>query len=97
MEQLVLSLALYHLSQFLQVSFKAVRFCRTIRSVFSKICSARPEDACHAIWQCMSQTPGLSALKAIIRYPPAGRSATSRRGGLSRLILTFLESYGCSD
>lgn len=44
-----------------------------------------PALACHAMWQCMSQAPGLSGLKAIAIYPPAGSSTTSRRGGLVKL------------
>jgi len=32
----------------------------------------------------MIHTPGLSFLKAMARYPLAGREATSRRGGLIR-------------
>jgi len=38
-----------------------------ILALSSIICAARPIDAWKAIWQCTSQTPGLSTLKARIR------------------------------
>lgn len=46
---------------------------------------ASPADECQAMWQWMSQAPGLSARMAMARKPFAGRRATSRRGGLSKL------------
>ena len=36
------------------------------------------------MWQCITQMPGLSVLNAMINVPFAGRTATSRRGGLSK-------------
>lgn len=55
----------------------------------SSTCMARPSDACRAMWQCMSQEPGLSVLKAMMTKPLRGRSTTSRRGGLSSFRLTL--------
>jgi hypothetical protein len=39
---------------------------------------------CHAIWQCMSQAPGLFAGKANTNQPFAGNVAVSLRGGLAK-------------
>src|SRR3569833_1084981 len=50
----------------------------------SRICKARPFEACLAMWQCRSHDPGLSALKAMMIKPLAGINTTSRRGGLNR-------------
>jgi len=38
-----------------------------IASWLSTNCIERPCEACHAIWQCISQEPGLSLGKAIAR------------------------------
>lgn len=58
----------------------------------SRICRARPAEACCAMWQCMSHEPGLSALKAMTMKPLAGISTTSRRGGLSRFRWRLVSS-----
>jgi hypothetical protein len=41
-----------------------------------------PESTCHSIWQWKSQTPGLSALKRMTRWPFGLTRMTSRRIGL---------------
>lgn len=43
------------------------------------------------VWQCISQAPGLSVMKAITGYPPPGEVATSRRGAIV-LELVCLET-----
>ena len=82
---------LLHLSQFAHTLAISFGFFTTMSFFLSNICSARPEEACQAMWQCMSHDPGLSALKAITRKPPCGSRATSRRGGLVRVKLKSWE------
>ena len=53
-----------------------------------------PWLACHAIWQCRIQVPGLSKRNAIARWPNAGRTAVSRRGGLIVLKAPVCPSQG---
>lgn len=48
--------------------WSAVGMAPTISLCLSTNSSAKPPDACHAMWQCVSQVPGLSSLKAIARY-----------------------------
>lgn len=86
---------LFQLSHTRLISCNRARVSCWAASCRSRICKAKPDDACNAIWQCISQTPGLSALKAMTMYPPAGSKATSLRGGLSnfrfRGILLLLD------
>jgi hypothetical protein len=60
-------------------------------------CTAIPELACHAIWQCINHAPGLSIWNAITMYPPAGTIAVSLLGGLERLAMKVVESKGEED
>lgn len=66
---------------------------RRMDFLLSKTSSAKPCEACHAMWQCTNQTPGLSSLNAMARYPPAGRVAVSRRGGLTMLKESIVPSH----
>ena len=76
----------FHAAQvFWKVDTSAVPIVGKILLSLSTNCKAKPSDACHAIWQCISQEPGLSIWKAITRCPPVGSVITSRRGGFTRL------------
>ncbi|KAG9954559.1 putative multicopper oxidase, type 1, partial [Aureobasidium melanogenum] len=54
----------------------------------------RPSEMCHAMWQCMSQTPGLFAGKAIKTQPRPGRMVRLSQGrrshGLDEAELTIM-------
>ena len=57
----------------------------------SRICNAKPLEAWKAMWQCISQMPGLSVLKAITTWPPfCGSMTTSRLGGFVKLKVALL-------
>lgn len=45
------------------------------------------------MWQCISQVPGLSDLKAMTMNPFTGKSTTSRRGGLDSVKLSLSGEY----
>ena len=90
---------LFHRSQPLCACCKAalVSICGHISAAASRlsiICMAMPLDAWKAIWQCSSQGPGLSALKAMVTKPVGGSTTTSRRGGLVMLRLRKPRAVG---
>lgn len=90
----------FHFVQVFLISCNRVRlatssFCASF--ALSKTWMARPEEACHAIWQWKAQAPGLSALNAMAIKPLAGNKTTSRRGGLSNLGWKFVTLYSRWD
>lgn len=48
--------------------WSVVGMAPTISPCLSTNSSAKPPDACHAMWQWVSQVPGLSSLNAMARY-----------------------------
>lgn len=52
-------------------------------------CNAKPSLACQAMWQCKSQDPGLSILKAIAKWPNPGSEAVVK---YHRISLSYLDS-----
>lgn len=48
--------------------WSVVGMAPTISLSLSTNSSAKPPDACQAMWQWVSQVPGLSSLKAMARY-----------------------------
>lgn len=53
---------------FFTAVWSVVGMAPTISLCLSTNSSAKPPDACHAMWQWVSQVPGLSSLKAMARY-----------------------------
>lgn len=56
-----------------------ISLCRSTNS------NAKPPDACHAMWQWVSQVPGLSSLKAMARYCYSIRQQLFSMGNISRI------------
>jgi hypothetical protein len=96
--------SLYHVSQFLQTRSASLMafdllwgqmlFASACRS---SICMDSPSEAWYAIWQCISQLPGLSVLKAMTTKPLLGSRTTSRLGGFIRVRLSRSGEYSVSS
>jgi hypothetical protein len=93
--------SLFHASQFVQtcsaslMAFDVLWGQRLFASACrSSICMDSPPEAWYAIWQCISQLPGLSALKAMTTKPFLGSRTTSRLGGFIKVRLSRSGEYG---